>query len=330
VVGVKCTTFKCHESICHCGRGIVDDSPDLAREEGIRCAKSDGPEVIETNMRIPVVILLLTIARGDVFAQVDLPKYLRKLPSDLHRWEQTLPQETKEKMISLLPDDIRNPPFEPTEYHFLDFTGDHEPDLICVVSLWSSSGTSWFRNTDTGLVKLWNAVGTAHDMQQSPGDSSLRFYVLDSPGGDDGRFFLDEIKCASCNGLIQFRLVDEFLWDMNTPMPKAFWDTSVAFRVANEGYMLRLAPKIDNRGYQDIWGPVTGNILAVYPKGSTGVAFGEETDASGRRWWFVSMSNTRAPVHTRYMTEGHNGKCPQHLVGWMSSRYLELSKPSSP
>lgn len=100
--------------------------------------------------------------------------------------------------------------------------------------------------------------------------------------------------------------------------PKNFFDQPIQFVVNNEGYKLRLAPEIDDE-VEFHWVEITGNTFATLKQGTIGTALAEQTDETGRVWWYVSVdldSNLqnciiRAP-----------NEFPTKVIGWLSSRYV--------
>jgi hypothetical protein len=81
-----------------------------------------------------------------------------------------------------------------------------------------------------------------------------------------------------------------------TKIPEQYFDKEIQFTVKNEKYYLRSE-------LGEVNGSFNGEILYTYTKGDKGKAFAEETDETGRIWWFVIMDNG--------------------IAGWMSSRFLE-------
>ncbi|MEP2025027.1 MAG: hypothetical protein ABJH98_12075 [Reichenbachiella sp.] len=85
-------------------------------------------------------------------------------------------------------------------------------------------------------------------------------------------------------------------------------------------YKLRATPEIDSelKNWREI---IDGNTVAIYPKGSRGLAIAESTDETGRVWWFVIMDNNIKPIKSLiYYNDDPKGS---QSMGWMSSRFVD-------
>jgi hypothetical protein len=102
-----------------------------------------------------------------------------------------------------------------------------------------------------------------------------------------------------------------------TRLPKSALPAPRAFTVGQDAYNLRIAPVVDDTAEgQFMVDDRHGNVHARYARGSRGLALSEETDATGRVWWFVVMQSPAvgdAPV---------TGNVPTWKAGWMSSRFV--------
>lgn len=88
-------------------------------------------------------------------------------------------------------------------------------------------------------------------------------------------------------------------------------------------YKLRVTPEI--AANFDKWiESIDGNTVAIYPKGSRGIAIAESTDETGRIWWFVIMDNNVQPIKS-LMYYNNNPKGSKSM-GWMSSRFVDKLK----
>jgi hypothetical protein len=97
------------------------------------------------------------------------------------------------------------------------------------------------------------------------------------------------------------------------------------FVVKNDKYKLREQPiindKYDEQKSEFERKPVYGNTLAEFGKGSKGEAIAEKTDETGRVWWFVIMAPDAKATYNRFY-----GNQKASKAGWMSSRFLEMTK----
>jgi hypothetical protein len=97
-----------------------------------------------------------------------------------------------------------------------------------------------------------------------------------------------------------------------------------AIHLSNDRYLLRESPGIDpatadgEDGYR--W---HGNALAEYGRGARGIALAEQTDATGRVWWFVRMDSGTPPLSAQFAA-APDDPLPTDRLGWMSSRFLQV------
>lgn len=105
--------------------------------------------------------------------------------------------------------------------------------------------------------------------------------------------------------------------------PKNYFPEPIAFVVENQGYKLRIEPKIDNsKEYH--WLEITGNTIATLKKGTTGIAYASETDETGRVWWYVAIELDENVQNSILSPTDYY---PTKIIGWVSSRYVkELKK----
>lgn len=101
--------------------------------------------------------------------------------------------------------------------------------------------------------------------------------------------------------------------------PKSIFKSPIKFKVINDKYTLRSSPLVDDTATY-IWDKVTeGNWVERFPKGSTGYAWAEKKDKTGRIWWFVEME----PLKSQKGSSHGDEFIPTRHLGWMSSRFLK-------
>jgi hypothetical protein len=85
---------------------------------------------------------------------------------------------------------------------------------------------------------------------------------------------------------------------------------------------LRVQPEINN-SYNNLPEDeiIDGNTAAIFPIDSRGFAIAEETDDTGRVWWFVIMENNESLIKSN-LYPGNNKVMGYRTLGWMSSRYV--------
>ena len=100
--------------------------------------------------------------------------------------------------------------------------------------------------------------------------------------------------------------------------PKNYFSTPIEFVVENEGYKLRLHPKIDDTTEYH-WLEITGNTFANLRQGTKGTALASRTDETGRIWWYVAINlDENVQKCILHKPEDFQTK----VIGWISSRYV--------
>jgi len=106
----------------------------------------------------------------------------------------------------------------------------------------------------------------------------------------------------------------------------AYFEEPVSFKTLNQGYALRYSPEISNKVPEALdialGDRTSGNIIALYPSGAEGIAWGYQKDATGREWWLVEMQPQADLSFTHFW---NNEERPTWYFGWMSSRFLQFS-----
>lgn len=100
--------------------------------------------------------------------------------------------------------------------------------------------------------------------------------------------------------------------------------TPLRFIIQNEKYKLRASPEINNlpdSSDLERYGVIEGNTLASIEKNSTGTAYAESIDSTGRKWWFVILDkNTN--ISDSWLSGW--GKKSDLYCGWLSSRFTTV------
>ncbi|MEQ8336081.1 MAG: hypothetical protein RIA62_01965 [Cyclobacteriaceae bacterium] len=104
--------------------------------------------------------------------------------------------------------------------------------------------------------------------------------------------------------------------------PKNFFDHPLQFMVNNEGCELRLTPIIDNET-EFHWVEITGNTFATLKQGTIGTAFAEQTDETGRIWWYVAIDLDSNVQNCILRTPD---EFPTKVIGWISGRYVSKTE----
>ncbi len=99
--------------------------------------------------------------------------------------------------------------------------------------------------------------------------------------------------------------------------------SSKRFEIANQKYKLRANPWIDDETVNEFLG-ITGNTIGILKKGHKGTAYAAHEDETGRVWWYVLIDREYEVEDTYINYENHKFK--PHLVGWISSRFINEIK----
>jgi hypothetical protein len=104
--------------------------------------------------------------------------------------------------------------------------------------------------------------------------------------------------------------------------PLRLFSKPIHFKTANADYAMRYSPEISDQrpAIFSLDEPARGNIIAIFPKGAHGIAWGYKKDKTGREWWLVEMDPLNNLSFHKFW---HYEKEPTRYCGWMSSRFLE-------
>jgi hypothetical protein len=221
------------------------------------------------------------------------------------------------------------------DYHFVDFNGDGVDDVIY------SGG--WYDRTPNGFSAL---EGTRFKLYQVMDGRAV--LVLSYPGAvqrifrggrgqpvslravihgccADPQWNVDYLAPRRAGDTVKFEPYRRVMGREGIVMPTAFLDRPRRFTVSNDRYLLRDSPGIDtppaNGEDWYLW-EGHGNAIAEYGRGARGIALAEQTDATGRVWWFVLMDGRTWPLHAQF-AEIHDDALRMDRVGWMSSRFVQ-------
>lgn len=98
-------------------------------------------------------------------------------------------------------------------------------------------------------------------------------------------------------------------------------DTPIPFTVENDVYKLRGEPLIDDTSTFNYDHYKKGNTVAIFPKGSIGIAWAIDNSDPEREWWYVEME----PIAKQLKFDMFYFDDPTGVrrFGWMSSRFLK-------
>jgi len=211
-----------------------------------------------------------------------------------------------------------------SSFHFIDYDFNGEIDIIYSGNAGTESLRTLIfeRRNDGFYYKIFDKFGEVINIIQQ--DSFIPISLV-----------LRDIECCGSNQIVyevyhllketkssKFRLSTKYSSFRETELPQIIFSQPKLFEVENEKYYLRLAPYIEvsNKYEEDLH--IDGNIVHTYKRMSKGYAIAENTDSTGRVWWFVVMLNNLNLKGT--YSEGNSNEIRNYSIGWMSSRYLKI------
>lgn len=276
-----------------------------------------------------VLLLLITLLPAPLFGQSFIlendflwSRHEKQIPNQ-EKWEQV--KQVKEEVISA--EDYvsfyeSNLQRLLDSFHFIDLDQDGMLDLIFEGFLGAESTFIFaFQNTANGYQKVFTAVGRVHKFITT--DPLLPFTIV-----------IDNYACCAnvtnyyriytpnaAVGLLKYHEIATIGYINDLAKPIALRKDPIPFKVKNNRYLLRNAPLLDDLEEYHEDPDFPGNRIAAFDEGATGIALAEQTDETGRVWWFVLMDSKNIPLHSLF----YNKKPGLSILGWMSSRYLEKS-----
>lgn len=207
-------------------------------------------------------------------------------------------------------------------FHQIDFNADGLNDII-FEGFFGGEGEAlvFFINEGDSYQKSQEIKGRIERIEKSSNNGFLSFTIHDyhcCAGFVDHILTLDIVRQGSS---YDFIFHNDFAYMYDTEQPTKFM-LEIPFITVNPEYKLRAQPVInesyDNLPEDEI---IDGNTAAIYPEGSRGYAIAEQTDETGRVWWFVIMENNIEPLKSNLYTG--NNKLNFRSLGWMSSRFVK-------
>jgi hypothetical protein len=220
------------------------------------------------------------------------------------------------------------------DFHFVDFSGDGVDDVI-YDGPWFERGENGFGAREGTRFKLYQVMGgRAVQVLSHPGSVqrifrggrgqpvSLRAFV---PGCcADPQWTIDYLAPARAGDTVKYQPYLRVSGREGMVTPTRFMERPRTFTVSNDRYLLRDSPAIDPPAAEgEDWyrWEGRGNALAEYAAGARGIALAEQTDATGRLWWFVRMDGRTGPRDAQFAPL-QDDPVRMDRLGWMSSRFL--------
>lgn len=203
--------------------------------------------------------------------------------------------------------------------HIVNLNNDQYPDLIVYwTALLNENMLEIYLNTGNELKRLIRRPGRITFFEKhsplSPLRINLKTYQYSSPP------FLAEYTELTFIPEQDDIIIENIDFYDNTRFPDQL-SINIPFVVAQSKYRLRRTPIIDNG---QLKAPnEAGNIIQELTTGDLGIALAEETDETGRVWWFVMMQNNIAKSADNYffINTDEPDRIKNPVFGWISSRY---------
>lgn len=205
--------------------------------------------------------------------------------------------------------------------HFMNLNNDTNPDVIYYgYSGSEANSTVILISKGVGFKKIFSDYGHLEKLEF---DSLGNFHSFTIMYNGCCAEYIENQTRYNVDDLL--KVTKDFRRSIvdRTEEPKNRFDIPIRFKTLNDSYTLRSTAKIDNNPGSINGDSRKGNITAIYPKDSEGLAWAEKKDDTGRIWWFVEMdpySNLKDNI-----VYGLDGKSSR-IVGWISSRFVEIVK----
>lgn len=280
-------------------------------------------------MNKPLIILFTSFLQGTLFGQSFI------LEKDF-QWSQhekhILTQEKRDRIEQVKEEVISaegyaafyesNPQTFQDNFHLIDLDRDGMLDLVFEGFVGAESTFLLaFQQTSNGYKKVFSAVGRVHKFIAT--DPLLPYTIVVYNYGccADITNYYRVYTPDAATGLLKYQETATIGCIDDVTTPTALLEKPIPFKVKNNHYLLRNAPAIDD-AYEYSEDPdFPGNSIAAFGAGATGLALAEQTDETGRVWWFVLMDSKYTPSKSLF----YNKEPGLSILGWMSSRYLEKS-----
>lgn len=223
------------------------------------------------------------------------------------------------------------------DFHFADFSGDGVADVV-YNGPWFVRNENGFGALEGTRMRLFQVIGgravevlSHHGQLQRiwkgrPGEPVV-FRSVAYGCCSDPTWEIQYFRPVRSGDTVRYEPYQGVQGRAEMRMPSRFLPAPRRFTVANDGYLLRDAPSIGAAAIEEgadwyRW-EGHGNALAEYGRGARGIAIAEQTDGTGRVWWFVRMDGRTPPRDAQFVDDPARG-FPMDRLGWMSSRFVEV------
>jgi hypothetical protein len=252
---------------------------------------------------------------------IDWKKFETKVPT---KYRDSVIKTFKVRYRDFFADEYANSDKFYNSFHFIHLNNDQLPDLV--YNGWTGGegdATFIYYNHGIEMEEIFYDHNNLVDLKFNGKNlSSLVIYRFGCCSG-----FVETERHYSVNSLFNFQLVRqrEIIVGMNGGVkeyvaPDEYFKQPIRFKTINNEYAMRFSPGITDKPPAIDDPMLKGNIIAMFPKGASGIAWAKKTDATGREWWLVEMEPQASLAYTVFYDEEDK---PTWYYGWMSSRFLE-------
>jgi hypothetical protein len=224
------------------------------------------------------------------------------------------------------------------DFHFVDFSGDGTVDVI-YDGAWYVRNENGFGAREGHHFKLYQVIGgravevmdhhgTVQRIWKGAAGQPVSFRTVHYGCCSDPSWSIEYFRPARSGDTVRFERRHGVLGRAEMEIPTRFMAAPRRFTVANDGYLLRGSPRVQDTKAGEFaewyeWDE-RGNVMAEYGRGARGTAMAERTDSTGRVWWFVRMDGATPPRAAQFDAPVDHGDRvrPIDRLGWMSSRFL--------
>lgn len=224
------------------------------------------------------------------------------------------------------------------DFHFLDFSGDGVADVI-YDGAWFMRSENGFGAREGSHVKLYQVIrgrgvevmdhhGALQRIWKGAPGQPVSFRTVHYGCCSDPAWSIEYFRPVRAGDTVRFERRLGVLGRAEMEIPTRFMAAPRRFAVANDGYLLRGSPRVQDVKEDEYpewyeWED-RGNAMAEYGRGARGTAIAEQTDGTGRVWWFVRMDGATPPRAAQIDAPvDHAGRVLSiDRLGWMSSRFL--------
>ncbi|MGN6509757.1 MAG: hypothetical protein ACTHLD_09890 [Chitinophaga sp.] len=269
-------------------------------------------------LKTSLYILLMSLLPVTTFAQVrPLGNFLQNPQFKWADVELSCPDSLKQRLIQELKTALKGDPLKDyitdnnADYHLVDVDANGEPDIIYYGFAGEEKNhTLVFLGKENGFFKKLDVPGEIIGMERRFPFSPVTFQLMNHPCCEDVDFGYEEYSYTFKGNELFYQLSYRLKFVRGTVFPTSKTGVSGYFTVINQEYNLRSSPEVS----------AGSNVVAVYPKGTRGIALCKRVnDGEKRDWWFVIIPGNCKPLKTE-LGSGNYFSC-----GWMSDRYLDFS-----